>query len=45
MGTKLDLKKDLKHLYNRSAKTIVSVDVPAMQFLMIDGEGDPRRTS
>ncbi len=38
---KLDLKKDLKHLYNPSAKAISVVDVPPMQFLMIDGHGDP----
>lgn len=37
----LDLKKDLKHLYNPSAKEVVLVDVPEMQFLMIDGAGDP----
>jgi len=38
---KLDLKKELKHLYNPSAKAISEVDVPAMNFLMIDGHGDP----
>lgn len=38
---KIDLKKELKHLYQASAKEIVQVDVPAFQFLMIDGEGDP----
>jgi len=38
---KVDLKKELKHLYQPSAKEVVGVDVPAMQFLMIDGEGDP----
>ena len=38
---KLDLKKDLKHLYNPSAKEFSIIDVPAMNFLMIDGEGDP----
>ena len=41
MLTKLDLKQDLKHLYNPSAKQCVLVDVPAMNFLMIDGTGDP----
>jgi hypothetical protein len=39
--TKLDLKKELKHLYQPSAKEVVLVDVPAMNFLMIDGKGDP----
>ena len=38
---KLDLKKDLKHLYNPSAKVVSIVDVPPMNFLMIDGQGDP----
>ena len=38
---KLDLKKDLKHLYNPSAKAISVVDAPPMNFLMIDGHGDP----
>jgi hypothetical protein len=39
--TKLDLKKELKHLYQLSAKEVVQVHVPPFQFLMIDGEGDP----
>jgi hypothetical protein len=34
---KLDLKKDLKYLYLPSAKKIELVDVPAMNFVMIDG--------
>jgi hypothetical protein len=38
---KIDLKKDFKHLYQPSAKEVVQVDVPAMSYLMIDGEGDP----
>jgi hypothetical protein len=38
---KIDLKKELKHLYQPSAKAVVQVNVPAMSFLMIDGEGDP----
>lgn len=38
---KLDLKKDLKYLYQPSAKKIEVVDVPAMQFLMIDGAIEP----
>lgn len=41
MPTKLDLKKDLKHLYNSSAKAFAWVDVPPMNFLMVDGSGDP----
>jgi hypothetical protein len=38
---KRDLKKELKHLYRPSAKEVVRVDVPKMNFLMIDGKGDP----
>ncbi|MBK9169472.1 MAG: GyrI-like domain-containing protein [Bryobacterales bacterium] len=38
---KIDLKKELKHLYQPSAREVVQVEVPAFQFLMIDGEGDP----
>ena len=34
---KLDLKKQLKHLYIPSAKAPVLVDVPEMQFAMVDG--------
>jgi hypothetical protein len=41
MTEKVDLKKDLKHLYQPSAKDVVKVEVPAFQFLMIDGTGDP----
>ena len=39
--SKLDFKKQLKHLYLPSAKDFVVVDVPTMQFLMVDGHGDP----
>jgi hypothetical protein len=38
---KVDLKKDLKHLYQPSTKEVVQVDVPTMNYLMVDGEGDP----
>jgi hypothetical protein len=38
---KVDVKKDLKFLYQPSAKEVVRVEVPAMNFLMVDGEGDP----
>lgn len=38
---KLDLKRQLKHLYLPAAGKISVVDVPAMQFLMLDGQGDP----
>jgi hypothetical protein len=42
---KIDLKKELKHLYQPSAKEVVQVDVPAFQFLMIDGKGDPNTST
>jgi len=38
---KMDLKKELKHLYQPSAKEVVQVDVPIMNYVMVDGEGDP----
>jgi hypothetical protein len=38
---KIDLKKDLKHLYAPSAKQIEIVDVPEFQFAMIDGQIEP----
>lgn len=38
---KIDLKKELKHLYQPSVNQVVQVDVPPFQFLMIDGQGDP----
>jgi hypothetical protein len=38
---KIDLKKELKDLYNPSSKEIAIVEVPKMNFLMIDGSGDP----
>jgi hypothetical protein len=41
MGSALDFKRQLKHLYQPSPKEFVVVDVPPMQFLMIDGHGDP----
>ena len=42
MMAKLELKKQLKHLYSPAKKEVVLVDVPAMNFLMIDGRGDPK---
>lgn len=38
--TKVDFKKEYRELYNPPKKFVV-VDVPAMQFLMVDGHGDP----
>lgn len=41
---KLDLKRDLAHLYRPSAREVVAVQVPSMNFLMVDGLGDPNTT-
>ena len=38
---KIDMKKELKDLYNPSTKHVTIVEVPKMNFLMIDGSGDP----
>jgi len=38
---KLDLKKQYREFYGPSAKQPSIVNVPEMQFLMIDGAGDP----
>jgi hypothetical protein len=38
---KIDFKKELNHLYNSSVKEFKIVDVPEMNFLMLDGTGDP----
>jgi hypothetical protein len=41
MIKKIDFKKEFKHLYRPSTKEFVVVDVPPLQFLMVDGRGDP----
>lgn len=38
---KIDFKKELKYLYKPSAKKVEFVDVPKMNFLMINGKGSP----
>jgi hypothetical protein len=38
---KIDHRKTLKHLYNPSSKIPAIVDVPTMNFLMVDGHGKP----
>ena len=38
---KVDLKKELKNLYNPPSKEVTVVDVPAMKFLLVNGEGAP----
>jgi hypothetical protein len=41
MADKVDLKKELYHLYQPSASEPVILDVPELAFLMLDGAGDP----
>lgn len=38
---KIDFKKEFKSLYSASKRKPVFVEVPEMNFLMIDGKGDP----
>jgi hypothetical protein len=38
---KVDFKKELKHLYAPSKREFQIVDVPEMNFLKVDGQGDP----
>jgi hypothetical protein len=38
---KIDFKAELKHLYQPGIRDFVFVDVPAMTFVMVDGQGDP----
>lgn len=42
---KLDLKKSLKYLYEPGAKAFSVVDVPEMNFIMIDGQGNPNTSA
>lgn len=39
--TKVDLKKENREFYYPSPKEVSVVELPKMQFLMIDGQGDP----
>lgn len=41
VAQKIDLKKEFGFLYKTSAKEFTFVDVPPMNFLMIDGHGNP----
>jgi len=38
---KIDYKKELKEFYRASAKKVVEINVPEMNFLMVDGIGEP----
>lgn len=42
---KRDLKKELADLYRPPAREVVEIDVPEMDFLMIDGQGDPNTSA
>ena len=39
--SKIDLRKELRHLYSPSPKEFALVDVPPLSFLMVDGRGNP----
>ena len=41
---KMDLKKELKHLYQPPTKEVVQVDAFPLHYLMIDGKGDPNHS-
>ena len=41
MGTKLDLRQEHKALYSASTKAPSLVDVPPLQYLAVEGIGDP----
>ena len=41
---KIDFKKELKHLYQPPISKVIEVNVPVMNFLMVDGEGDPNNS-
>jgi hypothetical protein len=38
---KIDLKKELRQLYQPSTKAVAEVVIPTLSYLMIDGQGDP----
>ena len=42
--SKIDYKKKLKEFYSPSAKKVVAVDIPTMNFLMVGGNGAPETT-
>lgn len=44
MSMKVDFKKSLKELYNPPKGSFQFVDVPLMNYLMVDGKGDPNTT-
>ena len=45
MNKKVDFKKTIKHLYNPPIAGFHLVDVPKMNYLMIDGKGNPNTST
>ena len=41
---KIDYKQELKQLYQPSARQPVVIDVPPLNYLMLDGQGDPNNS-
>jgi hypothetical protein len=41
---KIDLKKQLKYLYQPSGSAVTAVEVPLLAYLMVDGMGDPNHS-
>lgn len=41
---RVDLKKQLQEFYNSTSKEVKFVDLPAMNFLMVDGKGNPNNS-
>src|SRR4030042_1527010 len=44
MNSKVDFKKTLKYLYNPPKSGFHRLDVPQMNFIMMDGVGDPNKS-
>jgi hypothetical protein len=42
---KIDIKKVFADLYKAPAERFVAVDVPTLQFVKVDGQGDPNKTA
>jgi hypothetical protein len=42
---KVDFKRELKELYNPKAGAFTLVKVPKLQYLMVDGQGDPNKVT